>query len=110
MVLSILSLTTTPSRIRFGISMLLRRGFLLEHGLDARDVATHSLDAGRVARLRTDHPVGLLEAQVERFLAKVAELRLELVGRLGAHVTGLHHAPPSLMRATNLVLIGSFAA
>src|SRR5262245_25640580 len=86
MVLSILSLTTTPSRIRFGIYCSLTGGLLAQHRLDAGDVAAHLAHAACLAELSA----GLLEAQVESFLAQVAQLFLELVGRLGAQIAGLH--------------------
>src|SRR5580692_8959892 len=81
MVLSILSLTTTPSSTRFGISCSL--------------------------------PAGLLETQVECFLAQVAQLVLELLVGLGTQIGGLHGflpQPSALTRATKRVLIGSLAA
>src|SRR3954471_4408752 len=86
MVLSILSLTTTPSRIRFGISCSLTGGLLAQHRLDAGDVAAHLAHAACLAELSA----GLLETQVECFLAQVAQLFLELVGGLGAQIVGLH--------------------
>src|SRR3954469_7338360 len=92
MVLSILSLTTTPSRIRFGISSFsLARGLLAEHRLDAGDVAAHLAHAACLAELTA----GLLETQVECFLAQVAELFLELVLRLGTKIGCLHWLSPS---------------
>src|SRR5215467_8481217 len=78
MVLSILSLTMTPSRTRFGIYCSLTGGLLAQHRLDAGDVAAHLAHAACLAELSA----GLLEAQVERFL--------ELVGGLGAQIAGLH--------------------
>src|SRR6516165_7755646 len=109
MVLSILSLTTTPSSIRFGIYCSLTRGLFAQHRLDAGDVAAHLAHAGRLAELAA----GFLKAQVERLLAQVAELVLELVGGLGTEIAGLHGIPlqPSApTRATKRVLIGSLAA
>src|SRR3954469_24846693 len=95
MVLSILSLTTTPSRIRFGISSFsLARGLLAQHRLDAGDVAAHLAHATRLAELSA----GLLETQVECFLAQVAQLFLELVLGLGAQIAGLHDSLLSLRR------------
>src|SRR3954470_1191153 len=72
-VLSPLSLTTVPCRIRFGIAALsstLRRGLAAEHGLDAGDVAPHLAHARRALELAG----GLLEAQVELFLLQRNEL------------------------------------
>src|SRR5579864_7073428 len=107
MVLSILSLTTTPSRIRFGICCSLTRGLLAQHRLDAGDVAAHLAHAGRLAELAAR----LLEAQVERLLAQVAELFLELVLGLGTKIAGLHgFTPYAPTRLTKRVLIGSLAA
>src|SRR5476651_1426852 len=86
MVLSILSLTTTPSRIRFGIYDSLTRCLCAEHRLDASDVTAHLAHATGLAELSA----GLLEAQVESLLAQVAELGLELVFGLGTEISGLH--------------------
>src|SRR5881394_2662749 len=109
MVLSILSLTTTPSRIRFGIYCSLTGGLLAQHRLDAGDVAAHLAHAACLAELSA----GLLKAQVESFLAQIAQLFLELVLGLGAQIGGLHGVlphPSAPTRATNRVLIGSLAA
>src|ERR1700682_4819843 len=97
MVLSILSLTTTPSRTRFGISCSLPGGLLTQHRLDAGDVAAHLARAGGLLQLAT----GLLETQVECFLAQVAQLVLELVVGLGTQIGGLHGFPPSGADARN---------
>src|ERR1700722_1530385 len=86
MVLSILSLTTTPSRTRFGISCSLPGGLLAQHRLDAGDVAAHLARAAGLLQLAAC----LLETQVECFLAQVAQLVLELVVGLGTQVGGLH--------------------
>src|SRR4029079_10406046 len=86
MVLSILSLTTTPSRIRFGIYCSLTGGLLAQHRLDAGDIAAHLAHAACLAELSA----GLLETQVESFLAQAAQLFLELVVGLGAKIGGLH--------------------
>src|ERR1044072_2281740 len=94
MVLSILSLTTTPSRTRFGMSCSLARALLAQHRLDAGDVAAHLAHATRLAELTA----GLLETQVECFLAQVAQLFLELVLGLGAQIAGLHCSLLSLRR------------
>src|SRR5260370_12785959 len=107
MVLSILSLTTTPSRTRFGISCSLRGGLRAQHRLDAGDVAAHLARAGGLLQLAT----GLLETQVECFLAQVAQLVLELVVGPGTQIAGLHGVlPQAPTRATKRVLIGSLAA
>src|SRR5260370_4942162 len=109
MVLSILSLTTTPSRNRFGIYCSLTGGLLAQHRLDAGDVAAHLAHAACLAELSA----GLLEAQVESFLAQVAQLFLQLVVGLGAQIAGLHGflpQPSAPTRATKRVLIGSLAA
>src|SRR5215212_3289565 len=109
MVLSILSLTTTPSRTRFGMSCSLARALLAQHRLDAGDVAAHLAHATRLAELSA----GLLETQVECFLAQIAQLFLELVVGLGTQIGGLHGSlpqPAAPTRATKRVLIGSLAA
>src|SRR5471032_3225192 len=109
MVLSILSLTTTPSRIRFGIYDSLTCGLLAQHRLDASDVAAHLAHATGFAELTA----GLLETQVESFLAQAAQLFLELVLGLGTEIGSLHDflpQPSTPMRDTNRVLIGSLAA
>src|SRR6185312_9546511 len=109
MVLSILSLTTTPSRIRFGIDDSLTRGLLAQHRLDAGDVAADLAHAAGLAELAA----GLLEAQVERLLAQLAELFLELIPGLGTQIGGLHGCLPhpyAPTRVTKRVLIGSLAA
>src|SRR6195256_3787019 len=107
MVLSILSLTTTPSRTRFGISCSLPGGLLAEHRLDAGDVAAHLARAAGFLQLAAC----LLETQVERFLAQVAQLVLELIVGLGTEIGGLHGVlPQAPTRATKRVLIGSLAA
>src|SRR5690348_3571968 len=109
MVLSTLSLTTPPSTIRFGIDDSLTRGLLAQHRLDAGDVAADLAHAAGLAELAAS----LLKAQVERFLAQVAQLFLELILGLGAQIGGLHGVlpqPSMPTRATNRVLIGSLAA
>src|SRR6202163_3665598 len=109
MVLSLLSLTTTPSRTRFGISCSLPGRLPPQHRLDAGDVAAHLARAGGLLQLAT----GLLETQVECFLAQVAQLVLELVVGLGTQIGGLHRflpQPAAPTRATKRVLIGSLAA
>src|SRR5258708_8309061 len=107
MVLSIVSLPMAPSRPRFGISRSLPGGLLPQHRLDAGDVAAHLARAGGLLQLAT----GLLEAQVECFLAQVAQLILELVVGLGTEISGLHgFLPQAPTRETKRVLIGSLAA
>src|SRR4030095_5722986 len=76
---------------------------------DAGDVAAHLAHAAGLAELTA----GLLETQVESFLAQGAELFLELVLCLGAQIVGLHGfspQPSAPTRATKRVLIGSLAA
>src|SRR5882762_6794566 len=107
MVLSILSLTTTPSRTRFGISCSLPGGLLAQHRLDAGDVAAHLARAAGFLQLAAC----LLETQVECFLAQVAQLVLELIVGLGTEIGGLHGVlPQAPTRETKRVLIGSLAA
>src|SRR5437660_12924484 len=101
-VLSHASLTTTPCRTRLGIaaSSFLRglRGAraLAEDGLDTGDVAPHLAHPRGVLELSA----GPLEAQVERLLAEILELLLQLVGCLGPDVARLHAATSSPSRAT----------
>src|SRR3546814_20272206 len=74
-VLSPLSLTTTPCKIRRGIAVtLLRRRLRLnaQDRFDSRDVAANLTHARRVLELAA----GLLEAQVELLLAQ-ADQRLK---------------------------------
>ena len=82
MVLSPLSLTTVPCRIRLGIAALsssaCAAACCAEHGLDARDVAAHLAHARRALELAG----GLLEAQVELLLLQLQELVLQLIGGL----------------------------
>src|SRR5882724_4257737 len=101
-VLSPLSETTTPSRIRFGICQLSSGLRLLgpQVGLDARDVLAHLIHAVGLLDLAGR----LLEAQVELLLLQGDELVGQLVGREPANVCDLHHAcsastpPPRSMR------------
>src|SRR5690606_41383143 len=96
-VLSSLSETTTPSRIRFGIFVPLSDVPLLtQQRGDAGDVLAHFRD-----------PVGLfhlagggLEAQVELFLLELQQLVGQLVGRLGPQIGDLGHAPTCSVWAT----------
>src|ERR1700744_6299627 len=111
MVLSCLSLTTTPWRVRFGIfrPLLLgvRGAFLRSDGLDACDVAASFTQARGVLEL----PGGALETQVEPLLLQIEDRILHLVGAHAADVVDLlcHHHH-SAIRATKRVLIGSLAA
>src|SRR5687768_2618130 len=82
-VLSVLSETTVPTRIRLGIVFSLRLGRLRTlslQRLDACDVAAHFLDAGRTLQLVRRR----LEAQVERLALEVGEISRKLIVRLGA--------------------------
>src|SRR3954470_19181934 len=90
MVLSPLSLTTVPCRIRRGISKLLRRGrahALAQDGLDARDIAAHLADARSVLKLARSPA----EAQIELLLLEAQELIVQLIGGLGPQISGLGH-------------------
>src|SRR5688500_15670516 len=91
-VLSALSLTTMPCNSLFGIvlslSLRLGRTFLRSDRLDAGDVATDFANARGLLQL----PRRPLEAQVELLLLQAGELILQLVGRFGADVFGLHDA------------------
>src|SRR5260370_26886291 len=105
MVLSILSLTMTPSRTRFGISCSLPGGVLTQHRLDAGDVAAHLARAGGLLQVAT----GLLEARAECFRPHVAQLLLELVVGLGTNIAGLQgFLPQAPTRETMRVFIASF--
>src|SRR5690606_38406276 len=117
MVLSPLSETTTPSRIRFGISVLSSGLPLLTlQRLDAGDGLAHLVDPMGLLGLAG----GGLEAQVELFLLQLQELFLQLIGGHGAQVGDLHHgsdpfpqcsaATPASSRVTTLVRTGSLAA
>src|SRR6185369_14720417 len=110
-VFSLTSLVTTPCRTRLGIFLLsVLRGRALafaQRRHDSRDVAAHGAHAAGVLELAAR----ALEAQVELLLAQLGQLRVELVGRLGADVLGFHRLNPHIpSRATTLVLIGSLAA
>src|SRR5688572_3420107 len=94
MVLSILSLTTTPSRTRFGMSCSLAGGLLAQRRLDAGDVAAHLAHATRLAELSA----GILEPQVECSLAQAAQFFVALVRGRGTQVGGLHGSLLSLRR------------
>src|SRR5216683_4322143 len=110
-VLSQASLTTTPCRTRFGMTLFLllrggRAGALAQDGLDARDIATDLAHARRVLELTA----GALEAQVERLLAKVLDLLFQLVGGFRPEIVSLHADASSPSRVTKRVPIGSLAA
>src|SRR3990167_4733302 len=108
-VLSPLSETTTPSRIRLGISFSLSRGLGAQHGLDPRDVLADLV--GAVGLL--DLTRGGLEAQVELLFLQVQQGLGELVGRHAPDVINLHHAASATgasMRVTMRVFTGSLAA
>src|SRR5262245_54149828 len=110
-VFSLTSLVTTPCRTRLGIFLLsVLRGRALaiaQRRHDSCNVAAHGAHTAGVLELTTR----ALEAQVELLLAQLGELRVELVGRLGADVGSLHRIHPYCpRRVTSLVLIGSFAA
>src|SRR5260221_8009819 len=110
-VLSQASLTTTPCRTRFGITLFLllrggRAGALAQDGLDARDVATDLAHARRVLELAAR----ALETQIEGLLAEVLDLLLQLVGGLGSDVRRLHANTSSPSLVTKRVPIGSLAA
>src|SRR5436190_21940788 len=109
MVLSFLSLTTTPSRMRFGIFvLLLRHGALRLDRLQTGDVAADLADACGILDLAR----GFLEAQVELLLLQLQDFVLHLVLGHGPDVCDLHWvmSPYSPSRATKRVLIGSLAA
>src|SRR5512134_2974247 len=88
-VFCILSLTTTPWRMRLGMtfpsSLASGARLLAEQGLDARQRAAHVAHARGVLQLAA----GLAEAQVERLLLQVQQLRIELVRRHATQVLGL---------------------
>src|SRR3954447_26228640 len=110
-VLSPLSETTTPSRIRFGICQLSSGLRLLgpQVGLDARDILAHLIHAVGLLDLAGR----LLEAQVELLLLQVDQAFSQLVGREPANFVDLHHAcsaTAASMRVTMRVFTGSLAA
>src|ERR1700744_4468078 len=113
-VLSPFSETTTPSRIRLGISLSSggRGGLAGQHGFDAGDVLADL--AGAVGLLQLAG--GRLEAQVELLLLQRQQLVLELVRGHLAGFVDLHRsssaawATPVSSRVTILVRIGSLAA
>ncbi|CAH1681438.1 conserved hypothetical protein [Chelatococcus asaccharovorans] len=85
-VLSCLSLTTTPCNTRFGTAASSNLGrfseLLLLKSLDASDVATHHPHAVRALKLAR----GTLKAQVELLLLQLQKLVLELIGRHSGEV------------------------
>src|SRR5260221_5750425 len=109
-VLSPLSETITPSRIRFGIYRLSlgRLGLAAQDGLDARDVLAHLIHAVGLLELAG----GGLEAQFELLLLERQQLVGQLVGRQAAHFVDLHHqcSTAASMRVTMRVFTGSLAA
>src|SRR5216683_1393877 len=110
-VLSQASLTTTPCRTRFGMTLFLllrggRAGALAQDGLDPRDVATYLAHPRGVLELTA----GALEAQVEGLLAEVLDLLLQLVGGLRPDIVRLHADASSPSLVTKRVPIGSLAA
>src|SRR5215470_10287894 len=112
MVLSCLSLTTTPCSTRFGIAVSLlrlglRRALLMRDRADTGDVATNFAHPRGVLEL-AGRP---LEAQVEPLLLELEQFVVELVDGHCPDIVGLHHGHPhSTMRSTKRVLIGSLAA
>src|ERR1700750_2955657 len=111
MVLSCLSLTTTPWSVRFGIfepSLRLGLGALLRRdGLHARDIAPHLAHARSILKL----PGGALKAQIELLLLQTQHLGVKLVDSHRAKIArfGSHLRHPA-MRSMKRVLIGSLAA
>src|SRR5215475_7935201 len=113
-VLSCLSLTTTPCSIRFGIAasslrFRLCRALLLRDGANAGDVTTDLTHPRRVLEL----PRRALEAQVELLLLELHQLVVELVDAHHSKISGFQHDAHqhySAMRSTKRVLIGSLAA
>src|SRR5690554_4969186 len=94
-VLSFLSETTVPCKIRLGIwsSLLRDRGFLGEHGLDASDLATDLAHLRGVFQLLSS----ALETQIELFFLQIDELIVEFVDRLCPNVARLCHRYTSLI-------------
>src|ERR1700754_825474 len=109
-VLSPLSETTTPSRIRFGICRCSSGLSLLaaQDRLDARDILAHLIHAVGLLDLAGR----LLEAQVELLFLQVDQRLGKLVGRQPADFIDLHHAcsAAASIRATMRVFTGSLAA
>src|SRR6187551_2489918 len=112
-VLSVLSETTVPTRMRLGIGASLSdsrgAGALGLQRLDLRDRPADFLDPRGALEL-----VGRgLEAQVELLTLQLDELLAGLGPQVFELLLG-HHSPPrcevSPRRATTLVLIGSFIA
>src|ERR1700761_129324 len=115
-VLSPLSETTTPSRIRLGIYPSRSAGHSgagAQLGLDPRDVPADLLDTVRLLQLAG----GRLEAQVELLALQLQELVGELIGVHAPDVFPLPHAAsavvswaaPASRRVTTLVRTDSLA-
>src|SRR6266702_3275836 len=110
-VLAVLSLTTTPCKVRFGIFvslLLLLRALLRGDSLDPGDVTAGLAPARGIFEL----PGGAVGAQVEALLLQIQDCVILLVGAQRADVFDLHlcHGHYSAMRSTKRVLIGSLAA
>src|SRR5437016_323385 len=109
MVLSRLSLTTTPVRTlrpaidSAGVSATEALP-LVRDGQEAGDLAPADADLARAL----ERSGGVLEAQVEVRLPRLAQAPLQLVVPQLAELRGLHAATSS--RSTNLHLMGSFWA
>src|SRR5215510_15627399 len=107
MVLSCLSLTTTPCSTRFGIAISslrlgLRRALLMRDRADAGDVATNFAHPRGVLEL-AGRP---LETQVEPLLLELEQFVVELVDGHGPDIGCLHHRDlHSSLRPTQRVLI-----
>src|SRR5258707_12110905 len=92
-VFSCLSLTTTPCKILFGMSLVLglRAGALLGgDGHDAGDITTHDAHPRGVLQL----PACLLKAQIELLLLELERLVVELIfghdANVGKTAGGFH--------------------
>ena len=111
-VLSILSLTTLPVSWRWFLaaaSVIWRSLSLLgEHGVHARDLALHALDLAVLGEALG----GQLHAQAELRLAQLQQLLVQLFHALAAQFARFHVVVllQPIMRCTNAVRIGSFAA
>src|ERR1700727_3470398 len=100
-VFSCLSLTTTPCKILFGISLVLglRRDALLRgYGHDAGDITAHDAHPRSVLQL----PARLLKAQVELLLLELERLVVELIlshdANVGKTAGGFHGSNPLIPR------------
>src|SRR5690554_3567698 len=89
-VLSFLSETTVPCRIRLGMSdsLLACRRLLGQHGLHTRNIAADLADLRSVLQLLGS----ALETQVELFFLQAHELIFEFINRLGPNVARLHRS------------------